>query len=140
MSKFQVPESVEEAQERAEKLMDDIRTIEVTRSQRMVEVRAGVTLPPAEYKELLEWKSKANAAQAFKTIEYRKLKQWLKQNNSHMVAFNELRQRSGFNPKDPESILLFLINVMTTLIHEGVELRQDEQAVLDAAKEYFERK
>lgn len=141
MFNFVEPANIDEARKRAQRLLDDMQIIEIQKSDKSAEINQ-TRLLPSEFNEYMRWKEKQNSSHRIKLLEYRRLKEWIRvheQRKAKPISDAGLREELGFNPNDPEILLLFLHHVVVSMLKSGVEISVEHQITVNAVRSYIDR-
>jgi hypothetical protein len=130
------PASIEEAEVIRLRLVEQLNDINAQLTARRVGGPACDGVYAEDRSTFFDWRRRAVCAKKFTEARLRQLNLWIKQQRrAHVID----KSRSlCADPTSPLSLLIAAGSLLSRLASEGVELDDDEQAVLDAIRNYMQ--
>lgn len=127
---WQEPASIDEAEERYLRTVEETQKIDAQLSQKNRSDEFGQRLVGNEYHQ---WRARAVFARQKLTAEARLLKAWVKRKRHEASAL-----RAGvLAPDDPKALLLAARDLIKKLADEGVDIDADEWALIETIERYL---
>ena len=127
------PRNVEEARRIADEFMTDIQKIQCHLTNKNVTKPDGTRMSEKEY---WEWREKAKHALLMRQQKYRRVKTWIRE---HQNLERATEFTGTIDPRDPRALLSNLLRLTRRIVvSTAYQLSDDEQAVLDVVRDYFQ--